>query len=78
MPKPSNAIDNACIACVGYEYMEGQWREKGARFPAPLDVEIYEEAEMDLPPTSPQAASSPPPPGTGSSFAPSEWYTNLS
>ena len=78
MPKPSDAIDNACIARLGYEYIEGQWLEKGARVPAALDDEIDEEAEMDIPPPSPHAAPSPPPPGTGSSSERPEWYTDLS
>ena len=74
MPKPSDVIGNACIARLGYEYIEGQWLEKGARVPAALDDEIYEEAEMDVPPPSPHVAPSPPPPGSERP----EWYIDLS
>ena len=50
MPKPSDAIDNACIARLGYEYINGQWLKKGAYVPIALNDEIDEEAEMDVPP----------------------------
>ena len=74
MLKPSDAIDNACISRLGYELVNGDWREKGARV---HDDETDEEAAMDIPPPSPHAAPSPPP-ATGSSSAPPEWYSDLS
>ena len=78
MPKPSNAIDNACVARLGYEYIGGQWLEKGARAPAASDDEIDEEAEMDVPLPSPHVAPSPPPYGTRSFSKRPAWYTDLS
>ena len=74
MPKPSDAIDDASISRLGYELVNGAWREKGARVP---DDETDEEAAMDIPPPSPRAAPSRPP-TTGSSSAPPEWYHDLS
>ena len=76
--KPSDAIDNACIAWLGYEYNGRQWIEK-AHTLVVVDVDIDEEAEMDIPPPSPIVAHSPfsppPPPtdGTSSSFDHLEW-----
>ena len=61
MPKPSDVIDNACIACLGYECISGDWREKGAYVPDALDDKIDEEAEIDIPPPSPHDAPSAPP-----------------
>ena len=74
MPKPSNAIDNACITRLGYEYIEGQWLEKGACVPAALEDDIDKEA---IPPPSPHVVTSPPPLGTRSSFECPKWYTDL-
>ena len=62
MSKPSNSIDNACIARLGYEYDGHHWVEKAARAPAVVDVETDEEAEMDIPSLSPTAPPSPPSP----------------
>ena len=61
IPKPSNAIDNACITRLGYECINGDWREKGAYVPDALDDKIDEEAEIDIPPPSPHDAPSAPP-----------------
>ena len=33
MPKPFDAIDNACITRLGYEFTNGDWREKVPVFP---------------------------------------------
>ena len=54
MPKPSDAINNACTTRLGYEYIEGKQLEKGSHVPAALDYEIDEDAETNVPPPSPQ------------------------
>ena len=79
MSKSSDAIDNVCVARLGYEYNGRQWIEK-ARFPIVVDVDTDEEVGMDIPPPSPTAAHSPLPPpidGTGSSSDHLEWNQNL-
>ena len=57
MPKPSDAIDNACISHLRYELINGDWREKGARV---HDDETDEKAAMDIPHPSPHVVPSPP------------------
>ena len=73
MLKPSDAIYDACLSRLGYEFVNGAWREKGARV---HDDETDEKAAMDIPSPSLRAAPSPPP-ATGSSSAPPEWYHDL-
>ena len=81
--KPSDAIDHACIARLGYEFDGHHWVEKAGHAPAMVDVDTDEKAEMDIPPPSPTAPPSPhsPPPAPtttcSSSFA-SDWYHDLS
>ena len=77
--KPSDAIDNSCIARLGYEYHGNEWVEKTTSALV-VEVDNDEEAEMDIPPPSPTDAPSPPPPtaGAGSSSAPPNSYQNLS
>ena len=80
MSKSFDAIDNNCIARLGYEYNGRQWIEK-ERASTIVNVDTDEEAEMDIPPPSHIVACSPSPPptdGTSSSSAHPEWYQNLS
>ena len=83
MSKSFDYIDNACIAHLGYEFDGRHWVEKVGRAPSMVDVDIDEEAEMDIPPPSPTTPASPhsPPPALttigGSSFA-LDWYHDLS
>ena len=79
--KPSDAIDNACIARLGCEHNGRKWVEKVARAPAVVEEDTDKEPEMDIPHPSPTSAPSPPTPptaGVGSSYTPPNWYQNLS
>ena len=81
--KPSDAIDHACIAHLGYEFDGRRWVEKAGHAPAVIDVDTDEEAKMDIPPPSPTTPSSlhspPPVPSTnaGASSASPDWYHDL-
>ena len=78
--KPSDAIENGSITWLGYEHKGREWVEKVAHAPATIEKDTDEEAEMDIHPSSPTGALSPPTPptaGVGSSSAPLDWYQHL-
>ena len=81
MSKPSDYIDNACIAHLGYDFDGRHWVEKAGHSLAMVDIDSDEEAEMHIPPLSPTAPafllSPPPATATGASSAPPDWYNDL-
>ena len=82
--KPSDAIDHASIAHLGYEYDGSRWVEKAGHALARVEFDTDEEAEMDIPPPSPTAPTSPHSlahahaTDVRSSSAPPNWYQRLS